>query len=135
MSQMSDYLEDKLAQHVLKNVSYTSPANVYLALYTASPTDADTGTEVVGSVGYTRKLVSPATWTYVGVVFEWWQLASTIEFGPATGSWGTITHFGLRDASSGGNLLIWGALTTPTAVTTGQLFSFLAGASLVVQFA
>ena len=49
MSEMSNYLENALVNAVLRNTSYTSPATVYLALYTSDPTDADAGTEVSGT--------------------------------------------------------------------------------------
>jgi len=57
MSEMSNYLENALINATLRNTSYTSPATVYLALYTSDPTDADTGTEVTGNA-YVRQSIT-----------------------------------------------------------------------------
>jgi len=134
MANASDYLEDKWARHVLLNQPYTSPATVYLALYTSNPTDADVGTEVAGGLGYARQLVAPSVWSFAGTPSFWWQNSTTpITFGPATGSWGTVTHLGFRDAASGGNLLIHAPVSPTVAVTANQLVTFLNGTALIVQ--
>jgi hypothetical protein len=110
MSQLSDYAENALFSHLLRNVAYTSPAAVYLALYTASPTDADSGTEVSGG-SYARQAITfGAPSNGVGTN------SALITFPTATASWGVVTHFGIRDNVAGGNLLIWGALTNQKTV-------------------
>ena len=45
MAEFSNYLENKILDHVLKNISYTSPTTAYVGLFTSDPTDAGTGTE------------------------------------------------------------------------------------------
>lgn len=104
---MSDYLEDKLINHILKGVSYSPPAGIYIALYTSNPGELGTsGTEVSTSgTGYTRKLC-PSFTIANGVA----TLSSDINFPLAILSWGTVSHFGLRDNSTGGNLLFYGSL-------------------------
>ena len=110
MSQLSDYAENALFSHLLRNVSLTSPTTVYLALYTASPTDADSGTEVTGG-SYARQAITfGAPSNGVGTN------SALITFPTASASWGVVTHFGIRDNNSGGNLLIWGALTNQKTV-------------------
>jgi hypothetical protein len=107
MSSKSDYLENALLNAVLRNTSYTSPATVYCGLFTVSPTDANTGTEVSGN-GYNRKSVAfdaPSG----GVT----QNTSLITFDQASGgNWGAIIAIGLYDASSAGNLLYWTTVTS-----------------------
>lgn len=118
MAAMSNYLENALINAVLRNTSFTSPATVYVALYTSDPTDADSGTEVSGG-SYARQAVTfgaPSN----GVVTN----NGTVTFPTATGSWGIVTHFGIRDASSGGNLLFYGALTVSKTVTTNDVLIF-----------
>jgi hypothetical protein len=91
---------------------------VYVGLYTSDPTDANTGTEVSGG-SYTRKAVTfgaPAN----GVSTN----SAAVNFDTATASWGTVTHMGLLDASTGGNLLYHGALTTSKTVSNGDAFIF-----------
>jgi hypothetical protein len=118
---MSDYLENALLNAVLRNTSYTSPSQVYIALFTSDPTDAGTGTEVTGG-GYARQPITfnaPSN----GQVTN----AADILFPVATASWGTVTHIGIYDAASGGNLLFHGALTTSKTISTDDQIKIAAG--------
>lgn len=122
MAALSNYLENALINAVLRNTSYTSPATVYVALFTTDPTDAATGTEVSGG-SYARTAVTfgaPAN----GVSSN----SGVVTFPTATGSWGTITHMGIFDASSGGNLLFHGALAISKVVGNGDTVTFAVGA-------
>ena len=128
MAAMSNYLETALVNAVLRNTSYTSPTTVYVGLFTSDPTDAGSGTEVSGG-SYTRKAMAFASPTN-GVTSN----SSAVEFDQATASWGTVTHFGLFDASSSGNLLLHGALTTSKTIDDGDVFKF-ATSALTATFA
>ena len=121
MAELSDYLENKLLDHVLRNVSYTSPTTVYVGLFTADPTDAGTGTEVSGG-SYARQIVSVTTATG-GIVTS----SADVTFPQATASWGTISHIGLLDALSSGNLLMHTALTTSRSIETGDVLKISTG--------
>lgn len=128
MAAMSNYLENALINATLRNTSYTSPSTVYAALFTSDPTDAGSGTEVSGG-SYARKAItfgSPSN----GVSTN----SAAVEFDQATDNWGTVTHFGIYDASSSGNLLFHGALTTSKVIETGDVFKF-ASASVSVTLA
>ena len=128
MAEMSNFLENALINATLRNTSYTSPAVVYLALYTDDPTDADTGTEVTGN-GYVRQSITfgaPSN----GVSTN----SAAIEFPQATGSFGTVTHVGIRDALTAGNLLYHTALDASKTIATGDVFRVASG-SLSVSFA
>jgi len=116
MSKISNYLENVIINHFLRNTPTSSPSAVYLALYTSDPTDADTGTEVSGG-SYARQAI-----TFSAPSNGSTSNSSTITFPTATGNWGTITHIGIRDASSGGNLLFYGPLATSKTITTGDQF-------------
>jgi hypothetical protein len=118
---MSDYLENALLNAVLRNTPYTSPSQVYVALFTSDPTDAGTGTEVSGG-GYARQPVTfnaPSN----GQVTN----AADILFPVATASWGTVTHIGIYDAQTGGNLLFHGALTTSKTISANDQLKIAAG--------
>ena len=121
MSQLSNYLENALVNAVLRNTTYTSPATVYVALYTTDPTDADAGSEVSGG-SYARQSVAfdapsnGATANTAGLTFP-----------VATANWGTITHVGIRDASAAGNLLWHGALSASKVINSGDQFVINAG--------
>ena len=128
MAEMSNYLENALINATLRNTSYTSPATSYLALYTSDPTDADSGTEVSGT-SYARQAITfgaPSN----GVSTN----SAAIEFPQAGGSWGTVTHVGIRDASTSGNLLFHTALDASKAIATGDVFRIASG-SLSVTLA
>jgi hypothetical protein len=128
MAEMSNYLEDALINATLRNTSYTSPATVYLALYTSDPTDADTGTEVSGG-SYARQAITfgaPSN----GVSTN----SAAIEFPQATGTWGTITYVGIRDALTTGNLLYHTALDVSKTIASGDIFKISIG-SLSVTLA
>lgn len=121
---ISNYLEAALLNAVFRNTSYTSPATVYLALYTSNPTDADTGTEVSGG-SYVRQAVTFSAPSQVGGKATILN-SSDITFPVATADWGTITHIGLRDASTSGNLLYYGAITNPRSILTNDRLKVLA---------
>jgi hypothetical protein len=128
MAEMSNYLEDALINATLRNTSYTSPATVYIGLYTSDPTDADTGTEVTGG-SYARQAVTfgaPSD----GVSTN----TAAIEFPQATGTWGTVGWIGIEDASTGGNLLYHTALDASKTIATGDIFKIAIG-SLSVTLA
>jgi len=128
MAEMSNYLENALINATLRNTSYTSPATVYIGLYTSDPTDADTGTEVSGG-SYARQAVTfgaPSD----GVSTN----TAAIEFPQATGTWGTVGWIGIEDASTGGNLLYHTALDASKTIATGDIFKIAIG-SLSVTLA
>lgn len=123
MGSFSDYLENKVLDHVTGKTSYTKPTS-YVALYTAAPSDAGGGTEVSGG-SYARVATAGADWNAAssGSVSN----AAALTFPTASGSWGTVTHFGLFDASTTGNLLAWGSLTTSKSVGSGDTAQFAIG--------
>lgn len=108
----SDYLENKILDHVLKHVSYTSPTTVYLALFTSDPGDASGGTEVTGG-SYARQAIafnsaSSGSSTSNGAV--------SFTSMPAT----TVTHFVIFDASTAGNRLYHGAFDASKTTNSGD---------------
>lgn len=121
MSAMSDYLELKVLDHVLGTTAYTMPTGVYLGLSTATFADDNSGTELSGN-GYSRQSVTFST-AASGTTSN----SAAVEFAAATGSWGTVSHFGLFDASTGGNLLIHGAFNTQKSVATGDILKIAVG--------
>ncbi|MFP1646544.1 phage tail fiber protein [Pontitalea aquivivens] len=101
MSSFSDYLENALLNHVFRNTALSAPPAVYMALFTASPSDAGGGTEVAAA-GYARQAVSFGA-PVGGAIANTAAVAFT-----ATGTaFGTIVAVGFFDALSGGNMLAW----------------------------
>lgn len=146
MSAMSDYLENKLVDHIFRGVSFTAPSQLHVALFTAAPSDSGGGTEVSGG-SYARAALSPSTanWASTGGATTTTNPSagtggatsnnSAITFPAPTANWGTVTHFGIFDASSGGNLLIHGALTASKTVNNGDAAPSFAISALVVTLA
>lgn len=121
MAAMSNYLENALINATLRNTTYTSPATVYVALFTSDPTDAGSGTEVSGG-SYARQSATFAA-PSIGAA----ATNADIQFPQATGNWGTITHFGIYDALTTGNLLYHGQLTASKTIETGDVFKIATG--------
>jgi len=125
MGSFGDYSEDKILDHITGKTSFTMPT-AYVALSTADPTDDASGIAEPSGNGYARVATTGATWDAAsgGATAN----AAAITFPTASGSWGTITHFALYDASTDGNMLAHGELDTPTAITTNQIATFAIGA-------
>jgi len=121
MAEMSNYLENALINVTLRATSYTAPTTVYVALYTTDPTDADAGTEVTGG-SYARTAVTFAAPSN-GVSTN----SADVTFPTCSAAWGTVTHIGLRDASTAGNLLYHTALDTSKTIDTGDIFKISTG--------
>lgn len=123
MSALSDYAEKLVLDWLMTTGSATRPTAWYVALYTAAPSDSGGGTEVSGA-GYSRKsssynaASSPGGTTSNSAVVSWTA---------AGGNYGTVTHVGIFDASTDGNLLWQGALSTPKTVNDGDTIQFSAG--------
>lgn len=123
MAALSDHAEKLLLDFLMTTGTATRPTNWYIALYTAAPSDAGGGTEVSGA-GYARQSVAfDAAATPGGTTSN----SADVSFTAAGGDYGTVTHLGIFDASSAGNLLWHGALTASKAVEDGDTITFTAG--------
>jgi hypothetical protein len=125
MAEMSNYLENALINGTLRATNYTAPTTVYVGLYTSDPTDANSGTEVSGG-SYVRKAA-----TFASPSNGASATSADITFDQATASWGTITHIGILDAESSGNLLYHTPLTTSKTIDTGDIFKIASGSLTV----
>jgi hypothetical protein len=128
MSSFSDYCENAVVDHVTGKTAFTKPTATYLALFTAAPSDAGGGTEVSTSgTAYARQAI---TWGAAsgGVASN----SATVAFPTATGSgYGTVTHIGIFDASTAGNMLAWAPLAASKTVSAGDAIEFPAGSLTV----
>ena len=121
MAAMSNYLENKVLDYVLRDQADWAPTAVYLALHTADPTDAGTGAECSGG-SYARQAITfNAAHATAGTIDN--SSAEEITNMPAC----TVTHIGIWDASTSGNLLFHGAVSASKTVTSGDTISLAAG--------
>jgi hypothetical protein len=116
MSGLSNYLENKLLDHTLRNTSYTPVTTVYLALYVGSPTDTGSGGTEVAVTRQAATFGAAASGTVSN--------SSSISFTSMPVA--TVTHIGIFDASTGGNLLIHGALSASVVSASGDTFTIAA---------
>lgn len=116
---LSNYLEQKLVDHVTENAAYTAPTDIYVKLHLGDPGEDGTSNAAANT---TRKVVVFGAWSS-GVanatgtpVAEWVSVPNTE----------TYSHFSLWDNISAGNCLGSGALSSSAAVTAGQTFQLTA---------
>lgn len=125
MSNFSNHLEEKILQHFFGGTTQNAPSDLYVALYVSDPTESDTGTEVNGA-NYSRQKVAFGT---VGTSGSKSIINNTgaVTFPQAGGSWGIITHFAIRDAETGGNLLAYAPLAISKSIGSGDRMEFPIG--------
>jgi hypothetical protein len=130
LSAASNYLENKVLDHVLTATSYSAPATRYLALFTntsgsaAANLEAGTLTDEVttSSSAYGRETI-----TFAAASGGSSASNATVTFDTATANWGTITHVAVMDAETSGNVLFYGAVTTSKTIETGDTFQVSSG--------
>lgn len=127
----TDYLENKLIDHIFRGVAYTAPSTLYIALQTTTCTDSSAGTEVSGG-SYARVAITSNTtnWASTGGATTTTNPSAgtggttsnnaAIVFPSPTANWGTIVSMSVTDASSSGNTLYCVALTTNKTVNNGD---------------
>jgi hypothetical protein len=130
MSAASDYLENKVLDHVLTATGYTQPSTRYLGLYTASTgLESNSPSAEVSGGSYQRKAV-----TFAAASGGSSATNATVTFDTASASWGTITHVAVLDNITSGNVLFWGAVTTSKTIDSGDTFQVTSG-NLTVSLA
>jgi hypothetical protein len=116
----SNFLETEILDHVFAGAAYTAPSTIYVALYTAAPGEAGGGTELSGS-GYARQTVAFST------SGDTTSNSAAVEFPTATGTWGSVTHVGVFDASTSGNLMAYATLSSAKTIDSGDVFRIPTG--------
>lgn len=142
MTAFSNYAENKLADALFRAQSLGAPATWYVALFTAAPSDTGGGTEATGG-SYARVAVTAGLTAFNGThgttsgassgTNGTVSNAAAVTFPAPTANWGTVTHWGLFDAASAGNLWVWAALTNAKTVNNGDAAPQFAAGALTVQ--
>lgn len=144
MSAMSDFLENRLIDQLFRGQAAPTTTTLHVGLLTSAPSDTGGGTEVSGG-SYARVAVAASLANFAGTQSAGSTVASSgsggqtsnnvaITFATPTATWGTVTHFGIYDAATGGNLLFYGALTIAKTINQADTVTFPA-ASLAITFA
>jgi hypothetical protein len=129
MSAKTDFAEHLVAVWLLSAGAATRPTTWFVALHTASPTETGTTAELTpGSLGYNRQSVS------FTVTNDTATNTALLTFGPCTTTnWGEITHISIKTASTAGNTLYHGALTTPRTINVGDSLTIAASALTIAE--
>lgn len=129
MAAFSDFLENELLDHTLRNEAYTAPTSLWVALFTAdNGLEAGTITGEVSTGAYARVEIGGASGNSFNLASAGTSAnANDITFPTATADWGTVAYAALMDASTAGNVLFHGALTVSKTVNNGDTFKFAAG--------
>ena len=135
MSHFSNYLEEKIVESSLRGGTWPTISNIYIALFTADP----------GETGAANEVNPAGTWTNYaridaavgGAIASGWSAsadgvtsnAKTITFAANNGAADvTVTHIGIFDASTGGNMLYYAPLASSKTLKQGDVLSFGIGA-------
>jgi len=117
MAAASNYAENLALKFLLGvNTAATRPSAHFVALFTTNPTDAGSGTEVSGTY-YARTAVA------FTVTDDTATNTAAVTFPAAGSNWGTVSHIGIYDASTAGNLIFHGSVTTAKQIDSGDTFT------------
>jgi len=131
MAAKTTFLKNRSLDRILKNnadFSYSFPATVYAALFTDDPGDGGSLTDEVSGGSYARQSITWGTISNGSIANS-----SAVTFPVATAPWGLVTHVGICDLDSSGNMLYHGQLGTSKTVGTGDQVSFAIGALTVSE--
>jgi hypothetical protein len=141
---MSDFMQDALRTLMFRTgAGLTKPAELFVALHTADPTDAGTGTEVsTTNTNYARVQNDPldANWSAGTATNGQTANVSDLTYGTPTPSgsggvsWGTVTHVALRSAVTAGDMYLYGPLTTAKIISPGDPAPKFAAGALSITF-
>lgn len=126
MSAASNYLENKVLDHVLRNTAYTQPGNLFVGLFknnSLTNLEAGTLTDEVSTAGgtlYARKAV-----TFGAAASGTATNSATVTFDAAGADWGTVTAIAILDTVTTGNVLFYGNLTTSKLIENGDTMQFV----------
>lgn len=144
MSALTDVFENRLVDWMFRGQAAPTVSTLYVGLLSAAPSDSTGGTEFTGN-DYARVAVTSSLLNWAGTQGAGTTVASSGTGGvtsnnnsitfptPSPSGWGIATHFGIYDALTNGNLLIYGELNQPKSINAGDAIVFPA-ASLAIAF-
>src|SRR3990167_11481370 len=135
MASKSDYAENAILDHLMSDGAHTEPANVYMALCTAIPTDASIGGTLTEAnyTGYARKEVLATDLSAAASGSK--TNSAAITFAACTAGSSTIIGFAITDnATTGaGNILYWGTCTSKVIDTSNTPATIAIGVLVVTE--
>lgn len=110
---ISNYAELKILEHTTGKTAWTMPTTVYVKLHTADPGEDCTTAAATNATRQAATWAAAATGSIATSATITWTNVSTTE---------TYSHWSLWDASTAGNPLWSGALSSSASVTAGDTF-------------
>jgi hypothetical protein len=110
---ISNYAELKILEHTTGKTAWTMPTTVYVKLHTADAGEDGTTAAATNATRQSAAWATAATGSIATSATITWTNVSTTE---------TYSHWSLWDASTAGNCLWSGALSTSASVTAGDTF-------------
>ncbi|MCW2309744.1 phage tail fiber protein [Rhodobium gokarnense] len=132
MAAMTRYLQKALLDHALGITAFTIPTELWGSLHTASPTESGSFDDEISDSGYSRQSIF-GLMTETDLTSGTSQIDTVVNFGPADGDNGSVTYFAISDASSAGNMLLYGALANSQTFDTNDQFQLNPG-QLIIKF-
>jgi hypothetical protein len=123
MSGLSTYAAGKFLGWIKGTSAGTAPTALYVALFSSDPTDSGSGgTEVTTTIEAAGRVAV----TFGAVAAKKIANDADVDFGNADGA-ATVSHVGVFDASTSGNMIGSFALSSPRAVGAGDPVKFAIG--------
>jgi hypothetical protein len=124
MTDMANYLKNKLLNLTLSGTAYAGVDDPYVSLWISDPTDDESGAEVSGgSYARTQASFATASGTTGQVATD-----ADVTFPTATGAWGTVAYIGLHESATGtGNMIYHTALDISKTIDAGDIFKISTG--------
>ena len=128
MSGFSNYWENEVINHTIGKSSIKSPS-VYIGLSSSEPNDDGSGLNEPDSSSYSRVRTYAEDWdsAFNGCI----ENVKKIFFPLAVENWGLMTHFALFDATTGGNMIVYGTVSPSKNISSGQIPKFPAGELMI----
>jgi hypothetical protein len=127
MGRLSDDDANNMLDVRFGGVASSAPATYYVGLSTTAPTNTGTNVTEPSGGAYARVAVTNDTTNFPAASGRAKSNGTVVTYPTATADWGTLTHFVLYDAATGGSMRAWGALATPQAVASGATADFPVG--------
>ena len=127
MSGFSTNLAQKVANHFFRKVPQTATAGTYLALFVADPTDDNITANEVVAPWYVRKEILSWSAPQQDTDSVYITNSNEVRFAATTGNSVQVTHYGIYDALTSGNLLDSGQLAEAKTLNVDDVFVVKAG--------
>lgn len=130
----SSYLATATLAWIKGTTFPTALSNIYISIHTADPGLSGTNGDVTSSIAGSRAAVATNTLTAptssVGGGLEISNV-NAIQLTNNAAAGGLITHFGIWNASTSGNFLGSGVLSSSVDVQVGDIVQFTSGALVI----